>query len=76
MSFQGYLNNIEAKTGVNAAGFRALASQKDWMVDGKLKPDIKAGTIVTWLKSEYDLGHGHAMAIYALLKGKLVEERP
>jgi hypothetical protein len=73
MSFQGYLDNIQAKTGVDAAGFRALAAQKDWLSDAKLKPEIKAGEVVAWLKADFDLGHGHAMAIYALLKGKRVE---
>jgi Domain of unknown function (DUF4287) len=74
MSFQGYLDNIQAKTGVDAAGFQALAAQKDWLSEGKLKPEIKAGQVVAWLKADFDLGHGHAMAIYALLKGKRVEE--
>jgi hypothetical protein len=70
MSFQAYLTNIHAKTGVDAAGFRALAEGKSWLVDGHLKSDVKAGSVVAWLKADYDLGHGHAMAIYALLKGK------
>jgi hypothetical protein len=74
MSFQAYLDNIQAKTGVDAAGFRALATAKSWAEDGVLKPDVKAGTIVAWLKADYDLGHGHAMAIYALLKGRRKEE--
>jgi uncharacterized protein YneR len=30
---------------------------------------IKKG-IVKWLKENFDLGHGHAMAIYATFKGK------
>jgi hypothetical protein len=30
---------------------------------------VKAGDIVKWLKEDFDLGHGHSMAIYALLKG-------
>jgi hypothetical protein len=30
---------------------------------------VKAGTITDALKAEFELGHGHAMAIYALLKG-------
>ena len=33
------------------------------------KASTKAGDIVQWLKTDYDLGQGHAMAIYALLKG-------
>ncbi len=34
-----------------------------------LKPEVKAGQIVEWMKTDFGLGHGHAMAIYALLKG-------
>ena len=30
---------------------------------------IKAGQIVQWLKEDFELGHGHAMAMYALFKG-------
>jgi hypothetical protein len=70
MSFQAYLANIQAKTGIDAAGFRALAEGKGWLEDGRLKSDVKAGAVVAWLKADYDLGHGHAMAIYALLKGR------
>jgi hypothetical protein len=29
---------------------------------------------VAWLKQDFDLGHGHAMAIYALLKGGKSED--
>ena len=35
---------------------------------GLLRPGVKAGEIVAWLKKDFDLGHGHAMAIYAVLK--------
>ena len=63
MSFQGYLDNIKAKTGKTADDFKNLAAKK-----GLLKPTIKAGEIVEWLKKDFDLGHGHAMAIYAVLK--------
>jgi len=37
--------------------------------DGTIKPGVKAGDIVKWLKEDFELGHGHSMAIYALLKG-------
>jgi hypothetical protein len=73
MSFQAYLDNIQTKTGVDAAGFRALAEQKGFTEGGILKPEAKAGAIVAWLKTDYDLGHGHAMAVYALLKGRRKE---
>ena len=69
MSFQGYLRNIEAKTGKNADDFRALAEQKGFTKGGKLKATVKAASVVQWLKEDFSLGHGHAMAIYALLKG-------
>ena len=69
MSFQGYLKTIKEKTGNGPAEFRTLAEQKGFTQDGKLKPVVKAGDIVTWLKEDFDLGQGHAMAIYALLKG-------
>jgi hypothetical protein len=70
MSFQAYLDNIQAKTGIDAAGFKALAEAKGFTQNGHLEPETKASAIVTWLKAEYDLGHGHAMAVYALLQGK------
>ncbi len=69
MSFQSYLNNIEAKTGKNAEDFRNLAAEKGFTESGNLKKGVKAGEVVQWLKDDFDLGHGHAMAIYALLKG-------
>lgn len=69
MSFQAYLNNIKAKTGKGPGDFRKLAEQKGFMQNGTLKTGVKAGDVVAWLKQEFDLGHGHAMAVYALLKG-------
>jgi hypothetical protein len=73
MSFQAYLDNIKTKTGLDAAAFRAVADAKGFTENGALKPEVKAGPIVAWLKSDYDLGHGHAMAIFALLKGRRKE---
>jgi hypothetical protein len=35
-----------------------------------LAPGIKATNVTAWLKADHGLGHGHAMAIYALLTGK------
>lgn len=74
MSFQGYLRNIEAKTGKTPADFRAMAEKKGFTKGGKLAPGVKAGAIVAWLKEDFELGHGHAMAIYALLKGAKNED--
>ena len=69
MSFQAYLDNIKAKTGKSADDFRKLAEKKKLMERGKLRQNVKAGEIVKWLKDDFELGHGHAMAIYAVLKG-------
>ncbi|MFZ1938095.1 MAG: DUF4287 domain-containing protein [Terracidiphilus sp.] len=65
MTFKAYIDNIYAKTGKTPDDFRKLAGQK-----GLLKPGVKAMEIVNWLKKEHDLGHGHAMAIYATFIGR------
>ena len=70
MSFQAYMDNIQAKTGKSPADFKKLAAAKGFLEKGKLKASVKAGEIVQWLKDDFELGHGHAMAIYALFKGK------
>ena len=69
MSFKAYLDNIKTKTGKSPDDFRKLAAKKGFTKGGKLVPGIKAGEIVHWLKDDFELGHGHAMAIVALLKG-------
>jgi len=70
MSFEAYLNNIKTKTGKGPEDFKTLADKKGFTQKGRIKPGVKAGDIVKWLKEEFDLGHGHSMAIFALLKGK------
>jgi hypothetical protein len=76
MSFQTYLTNIRAKTGKSPADFRTLAEKKGFTQNGKLAVGVKAGAIVKWLKNDFQLGHGHSMAIYALLKGVKREDSP
>ena len=63
MSFQAYLGNIRSKTGKTPAQFKAIATRA-----GVFKPDMKAGALVAWLKEEFDLGHGHAMAVWKAFK--------
>lgn len=36
----------------------------------QLTATVKATEITNWLKADFDLGHGHAMAMYAYFKGK------
>ena len=69
MSFQAYLDNIQAKTGKTPADFKKLAEQKGFLKKGNLADGVKAAQIVQWLKEDFSLGHGHAMAIFALFKG-------
>ena len=74
MYFQAYLSNIKEKTGKTSDDFRKLAEQNGFVQDGTLKPEVKADYIVKWLKEDFELGHGHSMAIYALLKGSKNEK--
>jgi len=65
MSFQAYIDNIKAKTGKTPEQIKAAAVKA-----GVFKSDMKAGDLVAWLKREFDLGHGHSMAIWAVCKDK------
>jgi len=70
MSFQAYIDNVQAKTGKTPDDFRTLGTARGFLVDGQVSPDVKATQVTDWLKADFGLGHGHGMAIYALLKGK------
>jgi hypothetical protein len=70
MSFQAYLDNIKTKTGKSPEDFKKLAEEKGLLVAGVIPKTINATEITNWLKEEFGLGHGHAMAIYATFKGK------
>ncbi len=70
MSFEAYLNNIQTKTGKSPSDFKQLAEEKGFLRNGTLVEGVKAGQIVAWLKEDFELGHGHAMAIFTLFKGK------
>ncbi len=71
MSFQAYLDNIHAKTGKTPEDFKNLALKA-----GIFSPTMKAGDLVDWLKQEFDLGHGHSMAIWAVFKDNGWVESP
>ena len=70
MSFQAYLDNVEAKTGKSAEQLKSIAIDRGLADDSGLAPGIKATAIIDWLKHDFDLGHGHAMSIVAYIKGK------
>ena len=66
MTFQAYLDSIKAKTGNSPEDFIALAKEKGILVEG-----MKATPVLAWLKEDFDLGSGHAMAIFGILKDTL-----
>ena len=70
MSFQAYLDAIEAKTGLTP---RELIAQAH---DHGYDATTKAGVIVDWLKADHDLGRGHAMALVHVIKnGPRIDRR-
>ncbi|GAA0614490.1 hypothetical protein GCM10009422_06850 [Brevundimonas kwangchunensis] len=70
MSFQAYLDNVQTKTGKSPDALKALAEAAGLVSGDDLAHGVKATQVTDWLKSEFDLGHGHAMSIYAYFKGK------
>ncbi|SDS97952.1 DUF4287 domain-containing protein [Actinoplanes derwentensis] len=62
MSFQAYLDTIEVKTGKIPAALVAEAHERGYHAD------TKAGEIIQWLKDDYALGRGHAMALVHVIK--------
>ncbi len=62
MSFQAYLDNVEKQTGKTPNEFIMLATEKGFT------SETKAGEIVAWLKQDFSLGHGHAMAMVHVIK--------
>jgi len=70
MSFQAYLDTIEAKTGKIPAELLAEAHGRGFGAS------TKAGEIVGWLKDDYGLGRGHAMALVHVIKnGTAISDR-
>ncbi|XVV00296.1 DUF4287 domain-containing protein [Actinosynnema sp. CA-248983] len=62
MSFQAYLDAIENKTGKTPAELLAEASDRGF------DATTKAAVVLDWLKNDYDLGRGHGMALFHVLK--------
>ena len=62
MSFQAYLDAIEDKTGKTPNELVALAAERGY------DSSTKAGVIVDWLKEDFGVGRGHAMALVHVIK--------
>jgi hypothetical protein len=69
MSFQAYLDTVRAKTGLGPDDFKALAQTKGLI-------GAKAAPVIAWLKADFGLGQGHAMAIWATIKADGAPIRP
>jgi Domain of unknown function (DUF4287) len=65
MTFQAYLDTIQRNTGKKPEDFRALAEHKRL-----LDAPVTATQFTDWLKRDFGLGHGHAMALLAVFKTK------
>src|SRR5215212_3469844 len=63
MSFQAYLDAIEDKTGRTPRQLVEEARER-----GLAGPQVKAGAVVDWLKADYGVGRGHAMALVYVIK--------
>lgn len=71
MSFQAYLDTVEERTGLTPRQFIQLAKEK-----GFDDSSVKAGTILEWLKEDYELGRGHGMAIvHVIQKGPAISAK-
>jgi hypothetical protein len=71
MSFQAYLDAIEDKTGKTPRQLVEEARARGWS-----GPQVKAGDVVNWLKEEYGLGRGHAMAlVYVVKNGATISDK-
>ncbi len=59
MTYKAYIDNIKAKTGKDPEYFQKLAKEKGL---------VKHAELLSWLKSDCGLGHGHANAIILYIK--------
>lgn len=62
MSFQAYLDAAEEETGRTPQEIVDLAHAEGFGAADK------SGVILAWLKSEFDLRHGHGMALVHVIK--------
>lgn len=70
MSFQAYLDTIEKKTSLTPRQLLELATERGFDANTKATP------IIEWLKEEYGLGRGHAMAmVHVITKGDQISSK-
>lgn len=70
MSFQAYLDTVEKKTGLTPRQLLDLATERGFGTETKATP------IIAWLKEDYGLGRGHAMAmVHVITKGDQISSK-
>jgi hypothetical protein len=62
MSYQAYLDAIEKKTGKTPQELLDEAATRGF------DATTKAGDVIAWLRDDYSVGRGHAMALFGVLK--------
>ena len=62
MSFQAYLDAVEKQTG------KTPQQIVDEAAAAGFDTDRKAGEVVSWLKTTYGIGHGHAQAMSHVIR--------
>jgi hypothetical protein len=68
INLTAYYKTIQKKTGKSPEEFKVLAEEKGFVVDGDVKPGVKAMEVIKWLKTDFGLGHGHGLALYHSFK--------
>ncbi len=71
INLKAYYENIQKKTGKTPEDFKKIAITKGFFEKGILKPTVKAGEVIAWLKKDFNLGHGHALAIFHSFREKI-----
>ncbi len=70
INIQAYFDTIKKKTGKTPEDFKELADKKGLMAGGTVKPTVKASEVYKWLKDDFELGRGHAQALFHFFKQK------
>lgn len=66
MTYKAYIDNIRAKTG---------KGPEEYLAEAKRRNLSKYGELLTWLKTDCGLGHGHANAIILYIQDPKLAQR-
>lgn len=68
MDYETYMAGVKAKTGKSWQEILEIVKQKGFTQKGTTATMVK-----DFLKEEFDIGHGHAMGIWRMLKPSIEE---